>query len=374
MKNSKKIKIYLQYPWKYADSPYYKYLLKDVDPNLKYIRAKGIEKGATHNKTKLKILYTIKKYLRRILNRFKLAVPNAHLSPRGDYNLIHCAHCLSKNRDKPWVVDVEGVWSLSISNINHEKSRKKVDKYLTRENCKKVLPWLESVRKELEKKFPKIKDKLEVVYPAVPEKKGLKRKPLNKINLLFVARYFYQKGGVHTLEAMDKLTKKYKNVYGTFISPIPEEIMKKYSSNKKIKFSPLVPQKKLFEIYEKSHVLLYPGYSDSFGFAYLEAMSFGIPIVSVDKDYRKEIIAEGKTGFLVKIPKNTNWQEMYSKLIRVQNGEMVNKLAKATEKLIENPKLLKKMSKNCLKEIKDGKFSIKERNKKLKRIYEEALN
>ena len=103
-------------------------------------------------------------------------------------------------------------------------------------------------------------------------------------------------------------------------------------------------------------------------------MSFGIPIVSVDKDYRKEIIAEGKTGFLVKIPKNTNWQEMYSKLIRVQNGEMVNKLAKATEKLIENPKLLKKMSKNCLKEIKDGKFSIKERNKKLKRIYEEALN
>jgi hypothetical protein len=31
------------------------------------------------------------------------------------------------------------------------------------------------------------------------------------------------------------------------------------------------------------------------------------------------------------------------------------------------------MSKECIKEIKSGKFSIKERNKKLKKIYEEAL-
>jgi len=31
------------------------------------------------------------------------------------------------------------------------------------------------------------------------------------------------------------------------------------------------------------------------------------------------------------------------------------------------------MAQRCIEEIKNGKFSIKERNKKLKKIYEEAL-
>ena len=44
-----------------------------------------------------------------------------------------------------------------------------------------------------------------------------------------------------------------------------------------------------------------------------------------------------------------------------------------TEKLMNNKKLREKMSRNALKEIKSGRFSIKERNKKLKRIYKESL-
>jgi regulator of replication initiation timing len=41
--------------------------------------------------------------------------------------------------------------------------------------------------------------------------------------------------------------------------------------------------------------------------------------------------------------------------------------------LIENEKLREKMSKECIKTVKSGKFSLKERNKNLKRIYEEAI-
>ncbi|MEA3329762.1 MAG: hypothetical protein U9Q06_03380, partial [Nanoarchaeota archaeon] len=71
---------------------------------------------------------------------------------------------------------------------------------------------------------------------------------------------------------------------------------------------------------------------------------------------------EGETCFIIKY--------MSSK---ESNKKIINEIFKKTELLIKNEKLRKQMSKNCVKEIKDGKFSVKKRNKRLKKIYEEAL-
>ena len=114
--------------------------------------------------------------------------------------------------------------------------------------------------------------------------------------------------------------------------------------------------------------MVYPGYTDSFGFAYLESMSFGIPIVTVDGWSRKEIISEGKTGFVIERPKKMAWDK-----IEKEEREIVQEIINKTSLLIENKKLRETMSKNCIKEIKEGKFSIKKRNKELKKIYGEAL-
>jgi len=54
-------------------------------------------------------------------------------------------------------------------------------------------------------------------------------------------------------------------------------------------------------------------------------------------------------------------------------NQLIQNIIKKTLLVIENKRLRKKLSQNCIKIIKDGKFSIKERNKKLRRIYEEAL-
>jgi len=66
-----------------------------------------------------------KKNIRKWTNELNLAIPNAHLSPKGDYDLIHCAHCLSKNKDKPWVADIEMIPSFAISGWNTKKGKKK---------------------------------------------------------------------------------------------------------------------------------------------------------------------------------------------------------------------------------------------------------
>jgi len=187
--------------------------------------------------------------------------------------------------------------------------------------------------------------------------------------LLFIGRYFYGKGGLHALEAIDRITKERKNVKGYIISSIPKEVLNKYSNNKKINFMGIISQEKLMnEVYPSSDIFIYPGYSDTFGFSMLEAMSFGIPTITVEGEVKDEIIDEGKTGFIV-----SSGNVSYKENINNYNKEVIDGMVKAALKLIDNPELSYKMAKNCIKTIKDGKFSIKQRNEKLERIYKEAI-
>jgi len=366
------IKVWLQYPWKFPDSPYYKYLINSPPKNIKYLNVKK-QKGVITNEKFFWFSNFLKRNIRNLMNLFHFSLPNAHLTKtEKGYDLIHCAHCLSKNKNKPWIMDIESKWQLYIGDLYIEDRRKetknRIRKILLRKNCKKIIPWTRATAKGLIKEFPEIRNKVEVVYPAVPLPK-IKRRKHKGINLLFVGRYFYQKGGLHALDVFDRLTKKYENVHAMIISEIPKEIKKKYLKNEKIKFYGLMSQKELFEeIYPISDILIYPGYSDTYGFLFMEAMSFGIPIITADGFARKEIIQEGKTGFVIDKPEKINRE-----IISFEEKQLINKIVKKAERLIKNKKLREKMSRASIKIIENGKFSVKERNKKLEKIYREAL-
>jgi len=354
---NKKIKVYLQYPWKFPDSPYYKYLIKNPPENVGYLNVET-QKGVITHKGVFWFSNFLKRNIRKSFNLFNKSIPNIHLTKSKErFALIHCAHCLSKNEEEPWVLDLEGVWQLYVGGKT-KKTKEKVKKILQRENCKKIMPWTKFTEKELLKEFPEMKSKIEVVYPAVPEQNFRKNKK-KEVTLLFIARYFQWKGGFEAVEVIDNLTRNNKEVNAIIISDTPKGIIKKYYANQKIKFMDLIPQKRVFEeIYSASDILIYPGYSDSFGFAMLEAMSFGIPIITCEGYARKEIIEEGRTGF---IAKGKSKEEEISEMVRLAGY------------LIKEKKKLTEMSNACLKTVKNGKFSIKERNKKLKKIYENAI-
>jgi len=367
-----KIKVHLQYPWKFPDSPYYKYLINSPPKNIKYQNIK-IQKGVITNKRFFWFSNFLKRNIRKSTRILFPSLPNAHLSQKKDYHLIHCAHCLSKNKDVPWVADVEYSSQLWIAGST-PKDKTKVIKILLRKNCKKIISWTKLMEKELLNKFPEIKNKLITIYPGVPVLSTNKKH--QDINLLFSARYFFQKGGYHALEVIDRLTKKYQNVNGFIISPnIPKGIKKKYEKNKKIRIFDIMPQEKLIKhFYSITDIFIYPGYGDSFGFSIPEVMGIGIPIVSVDTKSRKEIITNGKTGYIIE---NSFTQPELIKLSYTINDErskkLINLIEKKTLKLIENVSLRKKMAKNSKIEIKEGKFSIKKQRKLIEKIYIEAI-
>lgn len=363
----KKIKVYLQCLLKFQGSPYHNSLINYAPKTVNYVNYSKKKQELIYSQNKLEFIRKSKNVLKKIINLLK--IPNISLTNKQDFDLIHCAHCLSLNKS-PWVVDTENYGTLSVSSkISNSKIGKKIiKKFLSKKECKKILPWTNeakiSISKELNEEV--IEKKMEVLYPAIFTPKFNKIKH-NKIKILFIARRFEEKGGVLVLEIFDILTKKYHNIETLCIGPVPKKYLKKYKKNKRINIIDLISQKELFEkIYPSSDIFFYPGFRDTFGFAILEAMSFKIPVVTVDGFARKEIIKDGKTGFIIGRPKNLTDTNCFQK-------ELINELLEKLSLLIENKKLRDKMGTAARKEISHGKFSLKKRNKKLEKIYKNAI-
>ncbi|MBU2612619.1 MAG: glycosyltransferase family 4 protein [Nanoarchaeota archaeon] len=365
----KTIKVYLQYPWIFPDSPYYKYLISSPSKGIEYQNISK-QKGVSTNKKFIEIMRWSKVYFKKIVNSFFPSFPNSHSSPKGNYDLIHCAHCLSRNKDKPWVADIEFPGQLWLSG-GIAKNKKRVRKLLFSNNCKKLIFWTKKMQEDFLREFSDLRGKCVVIYPSIPRQKIKKKN--SGVNLIYTGRYFYGKGGLHALEVMDRLTKKYRNVSGVIVSSVPGHIRKKYSENKKIQIYDLMPQKKLFEIFSKSHIFIYPGYSDSFGFAIPEAMSFGVIPISADISNRNELIREGKTGFLIPISADHGKLIKLGETLEGPAKKIVSDFERKVEILIKDKKLRDKMSGECIREIEVGKFSLKKNNKKIKEIYRGAL-
>ncbi len=365
-----KIKIFLQRPWKVSDSAYYKYLNEDLPHNIEYVNLKNQRIGTITSSKKFWRNHFLKQKIKNFFRKTKIPYPNAHFTKNSkDYDLIHCAHCLSWNKKTPWICDIEYADQFYVG--NKSKILKKIVRIiLKRKSCKKIMAWSEWSKKNILDEFPEFDNKVEVVYPAIPLAK-ICNKDYKKINLLFVGRDFVGKGGEIALEIMDNLTKKHPNVYGIIVSDIPKEFKDKFSKNKKINLLDLMPQEKLFgEVYCRSDIFIYPTRSDTLGFAILEAQSFGMPVIAtktVSTHTINETISNGKTGFIIEGDVSA-WYKNKKERKRIIK-EMINKI----EGLIKDKKVLKKMSDECIKTIKEGKFSIKERNKKLERIFRESI-
>ena len=222
-----------------------------------------------------------------------------------------------------------------------------------------------------------LKNKIETVFLAYHTTK-LKRKPSDKVRLSFIGRTFYEKGGHHLLEAFKILDKKYPGrLRLKYKGKVPED---KRLNLPNIEYLGNIPDpRKFYEaIFGDCDIYVQPTTVDSFGVSILEAMSTGLPIVCTDDFTLPELVKDGYNGLLVKSP--LHWYDYrfdlggkYMELAKETSQGTINALVDKISLLIENKELREQMGKNSFKIVSTGKFSIRERNKKLRKIYEEAL-
>ena len=208
-----------------------------------------------------------------------------------------------------------------------------------------------------------------------------------QITLLFTGD-FLRKGGVNVLDAFEQAQKSYPGIrlvlccnkaidFRTANAALRSECLEKIRTNSGITFMGRVPRERLLqEILPSTDIYLIPTYVETFGFAILEAMAFGLPVISTNHFAIPEMIEPGVSGFLI----DTSDFDCD----RLFKGYVVNEIPRdfrehVTEqlydymcRLIGSLELRKRLGLAALG-VARTRFSVEARNKRLLEIYREAL-
>jgi len=115
----------------------------------------------------------------------------------------------------------------------------------------------------------------------------------------------YKKRGVHYLiMTMLKIIKEFPETRLHIAGDGPQRIFLSRLSEKlgirnNVIFHGLIPHTKVASLYKACRAVVFPALHESFGIVLLEGMSSGRPVVATDAVGPREIVVNGKTGYVV---------------------------------------------------------------------------
>jgi glycosyltransferase involved in cell wall biosynthesis len=143
------------------------------------------------------------------------------------------------------------------------------------------------------------------VDPAVAGRFGLGDK-----NVLCVSNIDPRKGQHILIECMPGILKEVPGtrllLVGRAITPAQKEykkkleyLMEKLGIANDVVFIEDAPRELLIQLYLQSDAFAFPTDAELFGIVLLEAMAAGVPVISTDRPYLREILEDGKAGLVV---------------------------------------------------------------------------
>ncbi len=355
-----------------------------------YLNYGGDQRTTARNLTK-DLMLSVRPKITHMYNKLHILFnsPKCRKFYSNEYDLVHSAQSLL-DTNLPYVVDFEhaavfcGYNQYGLESPGFANALKK---HLLNPKLSKIIPWSNASKDSL-LNFVKGKDleeKVEVVYRVITPPKKNEKKTHEGINFLFVGYAFFEKGGIETLLAFDRISEKY-DCHLTVVSYVPEEIRSKFSKNPKITILEPQPFEKIVELYKSSDVFVFPTHYDTFGMVILEAFSYGIPAISSDHFSIPEIVEQDVTGLLVKsyyscFRPDRGYAHQTMREHELKRGKdttsppesAISDLAAAMARMIEDDAFRRRLSSNAIKETTEGKFSPKVWKSKMGRIYREAV-
>jgi glycosyltransferase involved in cell wall biosynthesis len=180
-------------------------------------------------------------------------------------------------------------------------------------------------------------EKIEVTYPGVDYEifKPMKSEKTDRFVFCYYGRCDAQKGVDILLKATKLFNEKYHNE-GKLIVITPQyyEVKKLMKKNKVcekyIELYPGMEREKIAKILKDVDVVVVPSKEiEAFGIVAAEASAMGKPVIATNKGGLKEIVIDGKTGFLI----SPDPEELAEKLgIFYENPSLIDKLGKNARK------------------------------------------
>lgn len=234
---------------------------------------------------------------KKLINKQKI---DSSVSVNAD--LLYMWGAFPRNSDKPFILELDNPYTPAYYHLeNFERNKKKIKAQL--DKAYKITYLSETCKNHAIEVYGKdIKEKSFVNYPYMSENyKKNNRSDDGIINFVFVGLNSRGKGGDELLEAFSHT--KEKNIRLTFISNLSDEEKVKYQKDSRISILPPQPRIKLLnEIYPKMDVMVFPSFYESFGVVLLEALSFGMGIITLNTYATPEIVKNDYNGKLLHHP------------------------------------------------------------------------
>lgn len=179
------------------------------------------------------------------------------------------------------------------------------------------------------------------ISPSEPYLKSSHVIPIQrrKFDACFVGRFHHQKGVIDLIEIWRLVCKKRKSaklaMVGTGSGPLEDLVkakIKKHKLSNNIELFSFLDGERKYAIFKNSKIVVHPATYDSGGMAAAEAMAWGLPGVSYDLEALKTYYPKG--------------------MIKTKQGDL-KQFSKNILKLLEKPKLYKKLSNEARKLIVD---------------------
>ncbi|MDG6923364.1 MAG: glycosyltransferase family 4 protein [Nitrososphaerota archaeon] len=344
---------------------------------------------------------------------FKVMAPVLRRSAQGEYKIPanyiqrkieHSLHLGRKVGDlvyswnhlvfedhTPWVVDLEYVWALMGYNETYTRMFGSVIRQrLEASSCKAILCYTELAARQIADTFGegRIASKIRVVRRAVPPKVFTRDYSNNKPVVLFLGtrnepNAFDSKGGKEAVQAFIRARKMNPNMSMIVRSDIPPRLKPLYRQTDGVTvLSNRLTSKQLENLLRSVDMVLLPCHVTP-SMAFIEAMSYGLPVITTNEHANGEIIRDSEDGIVVPCPRGIptfqdvvngkstmlNWEK---KLAELQE-DSVAALTDALLRLASDATLRKRLGQSGKAEVDRGRHSIVVRNAHLKSIFDDAI-
>ena len=298
--------------------------------------------------------------------------------------------------DRPWVLDM--LTELPALLTTNERLLSHFRGWLRRlildENCKGVVFWVDAGRRAfLQTLGYDLGEKAHTVRwgkrNQVNEMDLRSRIGRSKIRLLFVnsgnintPEHFYAKGGLETIHAFMLLRKRFPSLELVVRSNMPDEFKRYCRSFPNLHvIDDVVSREEIHTLWKSADIFVLPNHVNTPASVFLDAMSYGLPVVTTDIWANAELIQDGTNGLLIHHEQASEYVDQdvmhlnskkYSTLIRNGNKWLVRALSENLAKLIDSEELRFKIGKQNVLATTSGDFSAQKRNSRLKDFLDKA--
>jgi len=166
----------------------------------------------------------------------------------------------------------------------------------------------ENTRQYYDHNLPKIlADKIVMLPNAIDYQKfyyNSHREISDKVNLAMVGHMSDNKNQIFLIDVLQKLRNTNVNAYLTLIGDWRNNGVKIETKAKSLGLEPYLSMPGIIENIENNlkeqHIYVHSAYYEPFGLVMVEAMAAGLPVVCLDGGGNRDIIDDGKNGFMIK--------------------------------------------------------------------------